>query len=137
MTWGEIELQTFDCYYDCIVCDLDPYSPPREEDVQLNQMDEDVADSAVMLPTTVLQGSDHHYSYDDFVFFDTREKHEKLLRKNSVLKSHCQNHLYFYQKYIQKAKNNCDSTGGYRDLVRRANIGNRENTNISVGKKEA
>jgi hypothetical protein len=35
-----------------------------------------------MLPTTVSH-SNHLYSYDDFTFFDTREEHENLIRKNS------------------------------------------------------
>ena len=43
----------------------------------------------------------------------------------------------FYQKYIYKAINNCDGTGGYRGLVGRANVGNRENSHISVSEKEA
>ena len=53
------------------------------------------------------------------------------------MKSYCQNQLYSYHKYIYKAKDNCDGTGGYCGLVGRANIGNRENLHISVSKKEA
>ena len=34
------------------------------------------------------------------------------------------------------AKDNCDSTGGYCGLVGRANIGNRENSDNSVIKKQ-
>jgi hypothetical protein len=100
-------------------------------------MDEDVPHIDDMLPTTISEVGNSYYSYDDFVFFDMREEHEKLIRRNSVRKSHCQNQLYFYQKYIYKAINNCDGTGGYRGLVGRANVGHRENSNISVSKKEA
>jgi hypothetical protein len=106
MVWDEIEQLKFDCYYDFIMCDLDPNSPPWEEDVQLDQMDKDVSDYAVMLPNTISQGSKHHYSYDNFMFFDTWEEQKKLLRKNSVWNSHCQNQLYFYQKYIRETKHN-------------------------------
>jgi hypothetical protein len=95
------------------VCHLDPNAPPREEDVQLDQMDNDVPDSAVLLPTTVSQDGDRHDSCNDFSLFDMQEEHEKLLRKNSVRKSHCQSQLYFYQKYVLKANNHCDGTGGY------------------------
>ena len=66
-----------------------------------------------------------------------REEHEKLIRRNSVWKSHCQNQLYFYQKYMFKVINNCDCTGGYRGLVDRENIDNRENSHISVSEKKA
>ena len=90
-------------------------------------MDEDVLTIDDMLPTTISEGGNRYNSYDDFAFFDTQEEHEKLIRMNSVRRSHCQNQLYFYQKYIYKAKSNCDSTGGYRGLVGRSNIGNREN----------
>jgi hypothetical protein len=107
-----------------------------EDDLQLDQMDEDVRDIDDMLTANIIEGGNRCYSYDNFAFFDTGEEHEKLRRRNSVLKSHCQNQLYFYQKYIYKAKDNCDSTGGYRGLVGRANIGNRENLHISVSEKE-
>ncbi len=136
-TWEEIEKKTYECYIDYITCDLDPNSPPLEEDIQLDQMDEDVSHIDDMLPTTLSEGGNSYYSYDDFSFFDMREEHEKLIRRNSVRKSHCQNQLYFYQKYIYKAINNCDGTGGYRGLVGRANVGNRENSHISVSEKEA
>jgi hypothetical protein len=90
-----------------------------------------------MLPTTISDGGNCYNSYDDFAFFDMQEEHEKLIRRNSVRMSHCQNQLYFYQKYIYKAKSNCDGTGGYHGLVGRSNVGNRENSHISVSKKEA
>ena len=137
MTWEEIDRQTYECYIDYITCDLDPNSPLMEDDLQLDQMDEDMPDIDDMLATNIIEGSDHYYSYDDFAFFDTWEENEKLIRRNSVRKSYCQNQLYFYQKYICKAKDNCDGTGGDRGLVGRANIGNRENSHISVSKKEA
>ncbi len=54
-------------------------------------MDEDVLHIDDMLPTTVSEGGDHYYSYDDFAFFDMQEEHEKLIIRNSVRKSHCQN----------------------------------------------
>ncbi len=53
------------------------------------------------------------------------------------MKSICQNQLYFYQKYIYKAKGICNGTGGFRGLAGRANIGIRENSHISSSKKEA
>ena len=127
----------YDCYIDYITCDLDPNSPPLEDCIQLDQMDEDELTIDDMLPITVSEGDNHYYSYDDFAFFDTWEEHEKLIRRNSVRKSHYQNQQYFCQKYIYKAKSNCDGTGGYCGLVGRANIGNRENLHISVSKKEA
>ena len=105
--------------------------------LQLDQMDEDVPDIDDMLATNIIEGGDHYQSYDDFASFDTQEENEKLIRRNSVWKSYCQNQIYFYQKYIYKAKDNCDGTGGYRGLVGTANIGNRENSPISVSKKEA
>jgi hypothetical protein len=37
-----------------------------------------------MLPTTISEVGNSYYSYDDFVFFDMREEHEKLIRRNSV-----------------------------------------------------
>ena len=93
------------------MCDLDPNSPPMEE-VSLLNTDEDVPHIYDMLATNITEGSDRYYSYDDFAFFGMREENE-FLRKNSLWKCHCQNQLYFYQKYFQKAKNNCDNTGGY------------------------
>jgi hypothetical protein len=66
-----------------------------------------------------------------------QEEHEKLLRMNSLQKLHCQNQLYFNQKYIQKAKCNSNSTGVYHGSVGSANVGNQENAHISVDKKEA
>ena len=83
-----------------------------------------------------MEGGNHYYSYDNFAFFDTHEEHEKPIRRNSVRKWYSQNQLYFYQKYIYKAKDNHDGTGGYRGLVGRANIGNRGNLHNSVSKKE-
>ena len=65
-----------------------------------------------------------------------QEENEKLIRRNRVRQSYCQKQLYFYQKYICKAKDNCDGTGGYRGLVGRTNIGNRANSHISVSEKE-
>ena len=100
-------------------------------------MDEDVLTIDDMLPTTISEGCNCYDSYDDFAFFDTQEEHEKLIRRNSVQKSHCQNQLYFYHKFIYKVINNCDGTGGYHGLIGRANIGNRENLYISVSEKEA
>ena len=99
-------------------------------------MDKDLPHIDDMLPTTISEGGSSYYSYDDFAFFDMKEEHEKLVRRNSVQMSHCQNQLYFYQKYIYKAKSNCDCTGGYHGLVGKANIGNREILHISVSKKE-
>jgi hypothetical protein len=46
-------------------------------------MDEDVLQIDDMLPTAS-EGGNHYYSYDDFAFFDMREEHEKLTRRNSV-----------------------------------------------------
>jgi hypothetical protein len=99
-------------------------------------MDEDVFPIDEMLPTTISKGGNHYNSYDDFVFFDTQEEHEKLTRRNIVQRSHCQNQLYFYQKYFHKANSYCDGIGGYRGLVGRANVGNRENSHISVSENE-
>jgi hypothetical protein len=99
-------------------------------------MDEDVRQIDDILPI-VSEGGNFYYSYDDFAFFDMREEHVKLIRRNSLRKSHCQNQLYFYQKYIYKAKSDCDRTGGYRSLVGRADIGNRENSHISFNEKDA
>jgi hypothetical protein len=137
-TWEENERQTYECYIGYITCDCDlyPNSPPMEDYLQLDQMDEDVTDIDDMLTTNINEGSDHYYSFDDFAFFDTPEENEKLTRRNSVRESYCQNQLYFYQKYICKAKDNCDGTGGYRGLVGRTNIGNRANSHISVSEKE-
>ena len=136
-TWEEIDRQTYECYIDYITCDLDPNSRPMEDYLQLDQINEDVHDIDDMLSTSLIEGDYPYYSYVDFAFFDTREENEKLIRRNSVRKSYCQNQLYFYQKYICKAKDNCDGTGGYRGLVGRANIGNRENANAYVSEKEA
>ncbi len=108
-----------------------------EDNLQLDHINENVHDIDDMLSTSIIEGDECYYSYADFAFFDTREENEKLIRRNSVWKSYCQNELYFYQKYICKAKDNCDGTCGYRGLVGRANIGNRENANASVSKKEA
>ncbi len=135
--WEGIEGQTYECYIDYITCNLDLNSPPLEDCIQLDQMDEDVLHIDDMLPTTISEGGNCYYDYNDVAFFDTQEEHEKLISTNSVRKSHSQNQLYFYQKYIYKAKSNCDGTGGYRGLVGRANIGNKENLHISVSKKKA
>jgi hypothetical protein len=86
--WDEIELQTFDCYYDCIICNLDPNSPPWEEDVQLDQMDEDVANSAVMRPTMVSQDGDHHYTAMMTLLSLTRGKNMKGCSERTVYRSH-------------------------------------------------
>ncbi len=134
--WDDIQNKIFECYHEYIMCDLDPNSPPMEEVSPLDT-DEDVADNADMLAITACEEADNYYGYDDFSFLDTREEHDKFVRKNSLRKCHCQNQLYFYQKYFQKAKNNCDNTGGYRGLVGRANVGNRENVHILVGEMEA
>jgi hypothetical protein len=107
--WDDIKNKIFDCYHDYIMCDLDPNSPPMEEDTPLDN-DKDVADDADMLAITAYEDADCYYSYDDFLFLGTQEEHDKFLRKNNVQKLHCQNQLYFYQKYFQKAKNNCDNT---------------------------
>jgi hypothetical protein len=40
-----------------------------------------------ILPTTISEGDNHYYSYDDFAFFDTREEHERLIRR-TVYESH-------------------------------------------------
>ncbi len=90
-----------------------------------------------MLAITAYEDADNYYRYDDFSFLDTQEEHAKFLRKNSLRKCHCQNQLYFYQKYFQKANNNCDNTGGYCVLVGRVNVDNCENTHLLVGKREA
>ena len=95
-TWEEIERQTYECYIDYITCDLDQYSPPLEECIQSDQMDEDVLIIDAMLPTTISEGGNRCNSYNYFAFFDTREGYEKLIRRNSVQRSHCQNQLYFY-----------------------------------------
>jgi hypothetical protein len=102
----------------------------------LDQIDEDATGIDDMLATNIIEGGDHYYSFDDFAFFEVQEENEQLIKRNSVPKSYCQNQLYFYQKYICKANDNCDGTGGYHGLVGRANIGNRENLHISVSKKE-
>ncbi len=47
-------------------------------------MDEDVPHRDDMLPTTISEGGNHYYIYDDFAFFDRQEEHEKLIRRNSV-----------------------------------------------------
>ena len=132
----DIQNKIFECYHDYIMCDLDPNSPPMEEVSPLDT-DKDVADDADMLTVTVYEDTDYDYSYDDYLFLDTQEEHDKFLRKNSLQKCHCQNQLYFYQKYFQKVKNNFDNTGGYRGLVGRASVGNRENMHILVGEREA
>ena len=75
-----------------------------EDYLQLDQINEDVHDIDDMLSTSIIEGDKRYYSYADFAFFDTREENEKLIRRNSVRKSYCQNQLYFYQKYICKAK---------------------------------
>ncbi len=118
------------------MCELDLNSPPMEE-VSTLDTDEDVADNSDMLAVTACEDADNYYKYHDFLFLDTWEEHDKFLRKNSLWKCHCQNQLYFYQKYFQKAKNNCDNTGGYCGLVGRVNVGNRENMHIPLGKREA
>ena len=107
---GRNRKKTYECYIDYITCDLDPNSPSLEEYIKLDQMDEDLPHIDDMLPTTISEGGNRHYSHDDFAFFDRGEEHENLIRRNSVQKSHCQNQLYFYQKYIHKAKRNCDDT---------------------------
>ena len=109
--WEEIDQQTFECYIDYITCDLDPNSPPMEDYLTFNQMDEDVPDIDDMLTTNIMEGGDHYYTYDNFVFFDMWEEHAKLIRRNRVWKSYCQNQLHFSQKYIYKTKDNCDGTG--------------------------
>ena len=86
-TWEEIDRQTYECYIDYITCDLDPNSPPLEEGIQLDQMDEDVSHIDDMLPTTLSEGGNIYYSYDDFSFFDMREEHEKLI-EGTVYESH-------------------------------------------------
>ena len=134
--WDDIQNKIFECYHDLIMCYLHQNSPPMEEVSPLDT-DKDVADDADMLAITAYEDADNYYRYDDFFFLDTREEHDKFLRKNSLRKCHCQNQLYFYKKYFQKAKNNCDNTGGYRGLVGRTNIGNRENMQLLVGKWEA
>jgi hypothetical protein len=136
--WDDIQNEIFDRYNDYIMCDLDPNSPPMEEDTPSDN-DQDVADAddADMIAITAYEDADCYYSYDDFSFLDTREEHDRDLRKNSVRKSHCENQMYFYQKYFQKAKSHCDNAGGYHGLAGRANIGNCENMNILVGKREA
>ena len=96
MEWDDIQNKIFECYHDYIMCDLDPNSPPGT--------DEDVADNSDMLAINAYEDANNYYSYDDFLFLDTREEHDKFLRKNSLWKCHCQNQLYFYQKYFQKAK---------------------------------
>ena len=53
-TWEEIE-KTYECYIDYITCDLDPNSPPLEEYIQLDQMDEHVLHVDDMLPTTIMK----------------------------------------------------------------------------------
>ena len=50
--WEEIE-KTYECYIDYITCDLDPNSPPLEEYIQLDHMDEDVPHTDDMLLTTI------------------------------------------------------------------------------------
>ena len=92
------------------MCDLDSNSLPMEEVSPLDT-DEDVADDADMLIINAYEDTDYYYSYDDFLFLDIWEEHDKFLRKNSLWKCHCQNQLYFYQKYFQKAKNICDNMG--------------------------
>ena len=83
-TWEEIDQQTNECYIDYITCNLDPNSPPMEDDLQLDQMDEDVHDIDDMLTANIMEGGDRYYSYDNFAFFDMQEEHEKLIRRNSV-----------------------------------------------------
>ena len=73
-TWEEIERQTFECYIDYITCDLYPNSPPLEEYIQLDQMDEDVLHIDDMLPTTISEGGNYYYSLDDFAFVDMWEE---------------------------------------------------------------
>ena len=57
MAWDEIEKQTFECYYDYIMCELDPNSPSWEEDIQSIQMNEDVPDNAEMLSSNIYEDS--------------------------------------------------------------------------------
>ena len=133
--WDDIQNKIFECYHDYIMCDLDLNSQPMEEVSPLDT-DEDVADNSDMLAITAYENADNYYRYDDFSFLENREENE-FLRKNSLWKCHCQNQLYFYQKYFQKAKSNCDNTGGYRGLVGRANVGKCENMHILVGEREA
>ncbi len=67
---GRNRKKTYEWYIDYITCDLDPNSPPLEEYIQLDQMDEDVSHIDDMLPTTLSEGGNSYYSYDDFSFFD-------------------------------------------------------------------
>ncbi len=76
------------------MCDLDPNSPPMEEVSPLDT-DEDVPDTSNMLAITAYEDADNYYRYDDFSFLDTREEHDKFVRKNSLWKCKCQNQLYF------------------------------------------
>ena len=95
---GRNREKTYECYIVYITGDLDRNSAPLEEYIQLDHMDEDVPHIDDMLPTTICEGGNSFYSFDNFAFFDMQQKHEKLIRRNSVQKSHCQNQLYFYQK---------------------------------------
>ena len=70
---GKNEPQTYESYINYITCDLDPNSPLLEEYIQLDQIDEDVLHIDDILPTTISEGGNHYYSYDDFAFFDMWE----------------------------------------------------------------
>ena len=62
------------------MCDLDPNSPPMEEDTPSDN-DKDDADDADMLALTANQDADCYYSYDDFSFLDTRGEHDRFLKR--------------------------------------------------------
>ena len=69
--WDDIQNKIFECYHNYIMCALDPNSPPMEEVSPLDT-DKDVADNSDMLAITACEDADNYYSYDDFLFLDTR-----------------------------------------------------------------
>jgi len=109
--------------------DLDPN---KVEDINEDDYDG-------MLPTFDVNddgGNEVGYSYEDFNFFDTRKKEEKS-RPRSSIERISQVQLYFWQKYKAKCLNKDDDMGGFRGLVGRSNVRDREDINIIAAPEEA
>jgi hypothetical protein len=62
-----IKCQALDCYFDFIMCNMDPNSPLQEEDNKLDQICEGEPGNIVMFHTTKSQKGDYLYSYNDFL----------------------------------------------------------------------
>ena len=115
-----------------VECDLDP------DKVNVNHRD---MEEEHHVETEVGNVHDNYvrvaaeYSYNDFSFFDWRKKEEKTMQGSSVERT-SQVQIYFYQKYRAKLLDINDNTGGFRGLVGRSNVRDREDTRQLAHPKE-